>query len=101
MSPDSSRVTWVTGLYYFHDIETLPSSFSEVVTNLYAGFGEGSIELLPRNPLDPRPALHGRGQGTVGQLRYYSQPEPPGSVVPPLTAVPTTVVFSADLPLGQ
>jgi iron complex outermembrane recepter protein len=50
VSPDNYAVhwlTWVTGLYYFHDLEQQVNSFSQVETNAYSGFGEAHIEFLP------------------------------------------------------
>jgi iron complex outermembrane receptor protein len=54
MSPDNYAVhwlTWVTGLYYFHDLEQQANSFAEVETNSYSGFGETHIEFLPGSHL--------------------------------------------------
>jgi iron complex outermembrane receptor protein len=54
VSPDNYTVpwlTWVAGLYYFHDLEEQPSSFAEVETNSYSGFGETHIEFLPGSHL--------------------------------------------------
>jgi iron complex outermembrane receptor protein len=90
LSPDSSRLTWVTGLYYFHDIESLESSFSRVVTNSYAGFGEAHIEFLPATHLTLGLRYTDEDKALSVTSGYYNQPEPPGTVVPPLTAVPTT-----------
>jgi iron complex outermembrane receptor protein len=90
LSPDSTRLTWVTGLYYFHDIESLESSFSQVVTNSYAGFGEAHIEFLPATRLTLGLRYTDEDKALSVTSGYYNQPEPPGSVVPPLTAVPTT-----------
>ena len=90
LSPDSSRLTWVTGLYYFHDIETLENSFSRVVTNSYAGFGEAHIEFLPATHLTLGLRYTDEDKALSATSGYYNQPEPPGSVVPPLTAEPTT-----------
>jgi outer membrane receptor protein involved in Fe transport len=89
LSPDSSRLTWVTGLYYFHDIESLPSSFSEVATNSYAGFGETHIEFLPATRLTLGLRYTDEEKALSVESGYYTQPEPPGAPVPPLTAVPT------------
>src|ERR1700761_405574 len=50
VSPDDSSVnwlTWVAGLYYFHDLSEQVNSFAEVRTNSYSGFGETHIEFLP------------------------------------------------------
>jgi iron complex outermembrane receptor protein len=50
VSPDNYAIhwlTWVTGLYYFHDLEQQVNSFAEVETNSYSGFGETHIEFLP------------------------------------------------------
>ena len=69
LSPESSRLTWVTGLYYFHDIEDLESTFSRVVTNSYAGFGEAHIEFLPATHLTLGLRYTDEDKGTVGQLR--------------------------------
>ncbi len=90
LSPDSSRLTWVTGLYYFHDNESLESSFSQVVTNSYAGFGEAHIEFLPATRLTLGLRYTDEEKELSVSSGYYNQPEPPGTVVPPLTAVPTT-----------
>ena len=89
LSPDSSRLTWVTGLCYFHDIESLPSSFSEVATNSYAGFGETHIEFLPATRLTLGLRYTDEEKALSVESGYYTQPEPPGAPVPPLTAVPT------------
>jgi len=54
VSPDNyapSWLTWVTGLYYFHDLEQQVNSFAEVETNSYSGFGETHIEFLPGSHL--------------------------------------------------
>jgi iron complex outermembrane recepter protein len=54
VSPDNYAVrwlTWVTGLYYFHDQEQQVNSFAEVETNSYSGFGETHIEFLPGSHL--------------------------------------------------
>lgn len=54
VSPDNSSVpwlTWVAGLYYFYDLEQQPSSFAEVKTNSYSGFGEAHVEFLPNSHL--------------------------------------------------
>ena len=54
VSPDNyapSWLTWVTGLYYFHDLEQQVNSFAEVETNSYSGFGETHIEFLPGSRL--------------------------------------------------
>ena len=43
LSPESSQLTWltwVTGLYYFHDVQNQENSFAAVTTNSYSGFGE-------------------------------------------------------------
>lgn len=90
LSPDSSRLTWVTGLYYFHDNESLESSFSQVVTNSYAGFGEAHIEFLPATRLTLGLRYTDEEKELSVSSGYCNQPEPPGTVVPPLTAVPTT-----------
>jgi iron complex outermembrane receptor protein len=90
LSPNSTRLTWVTGLYYFHDIESLESSFSQVVTNSYAGFGEAHIEFLPATRLTLGLRYTDEDKALSVTSGYYNQPEPPGSIVPPLTAVPTT-----------
>jgi iron complex outermembrane receptor protein len=50
VSPDKyalNWLTWVAGLYYFHDLEKQVNSFAEVSTNSYSGFGETHIEFLP------------------------------------------------------
>jgi iron complex outermembrane recepter protein len=50
VSPDKSTpswLTWVAGLYYFHDLEKQVNSYAEVETNSYSGFGETHIEFLP------------------------------------------------------
>jgi iron complex outermembrane receptor protein len=50
VSPDNysvSWLTWVAGLYYFHDNEEQVNSFAEVGTNSYSGFGETHVEFLP------------------------------------------------------
>ena len=50
VSPDNYALpwlTWVTGLYYFYDLEQQVNSFAEVKTNSYSGFGETHIEFLP------------------------------------------------------
>jgi iron complex outermembrane receptor protein len=50
VSPDKYSVpwlTWVTGLYYFYDLEQQASSFAQIETNSYSGFGETHIEFLP------------------------------------------------------
>jgi len=52
LSPDNSRfnwLTWVTGLYYFHDNEEQASSFSAVKTDSYSGSVRhiSSFSLLP------------------------------------------------------
>jgi iron complex outermembrane receptor protein len=54
LSPDtggSNRLTWVMGLYYFHDLEEEINSFSQVATRSYSGFGETHIEFLPATHL--------------------------------------------------
>jgi iron complex outermembrane recepter protein len=84
VSPDNSALpwlTWVGGLYYFHDLEEQVNSFSEVETNSYSGFGETHIEFLPGTHL------------TLG-LRYTDEEKAlsvtPGYTGAPLTPVPTT-----------
>ena len=91
LSPEGSGLkwlTWVTGLYYFHDLESEEAGFSRMMTDSYSGFGESHIEFLPASHLilglrytDEKKAL----SVTPG---YYTQPEPPGTTVPPLTAEP-------------
>src|ERR1700691_5391178 len=54
VSPDNyapSWLSWVAGLYYFHDLEQQVNSFAEVETNSYSGFGETHIEFLPGSHL--------------------------------------------------
>jgi iron complex outermembrane receptor protein len=54
VSPDNyapSWLSWVAGLYYFHDLEQQVNSFAEVETNSYSGFGETRIEFLPASHL--------------------------------------------------
>ena len=54
VSPDNYAVpwlSWVGGLYYFHDLEEQVNSFSEVETNSYSGFAESHIEFLPGSHL--------------------------------------------------
>jgi iron complex outermembrane recepter protein len=54
VSPDNYDLrwlTWVTGLYYFNDLEEQVNSFAEVKTNSYSGFGETHIEFLPGSHL--------------------------------------------------
>jgi iron complex outermembrane recepter protein len=92
LSPEDSQLkwlTWVTGVYYFHDLESEEESFSQVATNSYSGFGETHIEFLPATHL----ILGLRYTDEVKALSvtpgYFTQPEAPGSSVPPLTADPT------------
>ena len=84
VSPDNSAVswlTWVAGLYYFHDVEEQVNSFAQVETNSYSGFGETHIEFLPGSRL------------TLG-LRYTDEEKElsvtPGYTGAPLTQSPTT-----------
>ena len=93
VSPDNYALhwlTWVTGLYYFHDSEQQASSFAEVDTNSYSGFGETHIEFLPGSRL------------TLG-LRYTDE-EKALSVVPgysgTLTPSPTTWFSQLTYRLG-
>ena len=93
VSPDNyavSWLTWVTGLYYFHDLEEQASSFAEVETNSYSGFGETHIEFLPGTHL------------TLG-LRYTDE-EKALSVTPgyvgALTPSPTTWFSQLTYRLG-
>jgi iron complex outermembrane receptor protein len=87
VSPDHDAVpwlTWVTGLYYFYDMEQQASSFAEVETNSYSGFGETHVEFLPGTHLtlglrytDEEKALSAM-PGYVGSLTpspttWYSQ----------------------------
>jgi len=91
LSPDQlSRLTWVTGLYYFHDYENEVSSFSQVTTNSYSGFGETHIEVLPATHLTLGLRYTDEERALSVNSGYYTQPEPPGSTVPPVTARPTT-----------
>ena len=90
MSPDNYAVpwlTWVTGLYYFYDLEQQVNSFAEVETNSYSGFGETHIEFLPGSHL------------TLG-LRYTDE-EKALSVTPGYVGYPHPcadhVVLSVDL----
>jgi iron complex outermembrane receptor protein len=93
VSPDNYTVrwlTWVTGLYYFHDLEQLVNSFAEVETNSYSGFGETHIEFLPGSHL------------TLG-LRYTDE-EKALSVTPgysgAVTPAPTTWFSQLTYRLG-
>jgi iron complex outermembrane receptor protein len=93
VSPDNYAIhwlTWVTGLYYFHDLEQQVNSFAEVETNSYSGFGETHIEFLPATHL------------TLG-LRYTDE-EKTLSVTPgyfgALTASPTTWFSQLTYRLG-
>jgi iron complex outermembrane recepter protein len=93
VSPDSSAIawlSWVTGLYYFHDLEQQVNSFAEVETNSYSGFGETHIEFLPGTHL------------TLG-LRYTDE-EKALSVTPgyigPITPSPTTWFSQLTYRLG-
>ncbi len=89
LSPDNARLTWVAGLYYFHDLESLVSSFSEVTTNSYAGFGEVHVEFLPSTRLTLGLRYTDEERALSVDPGYYTQPEPPGTPVPPLTAAPS------------
>jgi iron complex outermembrane recepter protein len=93
VSPDKdglSWLTWVTGLYYFHDLEQQVNSFAEVETNSYSGFGETHIEFLPGSRL------------TLG-LRYTDE-EKALSVTPgysgAVTPAPTTWFSKLTYRLG-
>ena len=92
LSPDNSSLTWltwVTGLYYFHDLESEESSFSQVRTNSYSGFGETHIELLPATRLTLGLRYTDEEKALSVTPGYYTQPQAPGTAVPPLTAEPT------------
>jgi len=92
LSPDNSRfnwLTWVTGLYYFHDNEEQASSFSAVKTDSYSGFGETHIEFLPATRLVLGLRYTDEKRALSVNSAYYTQPEPPGASVPPLTDEPT------------
>jgi iron complex outermembrane recepter protein len=93
LSPDNSRsnwLTWVSGLYYFHDVQTQVNSFASVRTNSYSGFGETHIEFLPATRLVLGLRYTDEEKALSVNSGYYNQPEAPGTPVPPLTAVPTT-----------
>ncbi|HEY2684641.1 MAG TPA: TonB-dependent receptor [Steroidobacteraceae bacterium] len=54
VSPNDSKLrwlTWVAGLYYFHDKEEQVNSFSAVATDSYSGFGEAHVEFMPATHL--------------------------------------------------
>ena len=92
LSPDDSSLTWlswVTGLYYFHDLESEESSFAQVRTNSYSGFGETHLEFLPATHLVLGLRYTDEEKALAVTPGYYAQPEPPGTAVPPLTADPT------------
>jgi iron complex outermembrane receptor protein len=91
-SPDNYGLrwlTWVTGLYYFHDLEAEESSFARVVTNSYSGFGETHIEFLPATRLVLGLRYTDEDRALSVTPGYYTQPEPPGTSAPPLTDEPT------------
>ncbi|HWM65020.1 MAG TPA: TonB-dependent receptor plug domain-containing protein [Steroidobacteraceae bacterium] len=102
-SPDNSRsnwLTWVTGLYYFHDLQTQANSFTDVTTNSYSGFGEAHVEILPATRLVLGLRYTDEEKALSVRSGYYSQPEPPGTPVPPVTAVPTTWFSQLTYRLG-
>jgi iron complex outermembrane recepter protein len=85
LSPDkdaSSRLTWATGLYYFHDINEELDGPSQVTTQSYSGFGETHIEFLPATRV------------TLG-LRYTDEEKAlavdtgPSGPLTPITATPS------------
>jgi iron complex outermembrane receptor protein len=93
LSPNNyelSWLTWVTGLYYFHDREFEESSFAQILTNSYSGFGETHIEFLPATHLTLGLRYTDEDKELSVTPGYYDQPVAPSSTVPPLTAVPTT-----------
>jgi iron complex outermembrane recepter protein len=103
LSPDNSGLnwlTWVTGLYYFHDLQNQENSFSAVTTNSYSGFGETHIEFLPATRLVLGLRYTDEEKALSVNSGYYTQPEPPGTPVPPLTAVPTTWFSQLTYRLG-
>jgi iron complex outermembrane recepter protein len=92
LSPDHSPLTWltwVTGLYYFHDNEPLVNAFSDVKTDSYAGFGEAHVEFLPATRLVLGLRYTDEKKALSVTPEYYAQPQPPGSAPPALTADPT------------
>lgn len=92
LSPDNpplNWLSWVGGLYYLHDDEQLLSSFSQVKTDSYAGFGEAHVEFLPATRLVLGLRYTDEKKALSVTPEYYVQPEPPGSAAPALTADPT------------
>lgn len=92
LSPDDSQLkwlTWVTGLYYFHDRESEESNFAQVTTSSYSGFAETHLEFLPASHLILGLRYTDEDKALSVDPGYYTQPEPPGTPVPPLTADPT------------
>jgi iron complex outermembrane receptor protein len=92
LSPADSQLkwlTWVTGLYYFHDIEREEDAFAQVETNSYSGFGETHIEFLPATRLVLGLRYTDEEKALSVSSGYYTQAEPPGTAVPPLTDDPT------------
>src|SRR5258706_7478051 len=92
LSPDNSPITWLTwvgGLYYFHDNEQLVNAFSEVRTDSYAGFGEAHVEFLPATRMVLGLRYTDEKKALSVTPEYYVQPEPPGSTAPAPTADPT------------
>ena len=92
LSPDNSQLnwlSWVAGLYYFHDNEEQASSFSAVKTDSYSGFGETHLEFLPATRLVLGLRYTDEKKALSVTSAYYTQPEPPGTSVPPLNDNPT------------
>jgi iron complex outermembrane receptor protein len=91
LSPDSGLnwLTWVAGLYYFHDNEQLVSSFSQVKTDSYAGFGETHVEFLPATRLVLGLRYTDEKKALSVTPEYFAQAEPPGTIVSAPTADPT------------
>jgi iron complex outermembrane receptor protein len=96
VSPDKgepSRLSWVTGLYYFHDTEEEFDAASRVTTQSYSGFGETHIEFLPATRM------------TLG-LRYTDEEKAlavesgPGGPVASLTAEPSEWFSKVTYRLG-